>query len=305
MRPCQVLTPCSASSPGPEQCAVGSAVVFGGRWPRVHYLPERVCEYTLGIHNNDLNAKPFQITSHCGEMLSVTELNIDQSEKAQRGYWPTGYADNDGGVSDEHVVAGGDIRLFNVRVEEKDLACLPAIEPPAPPKGVLLTLRPAQSIQEEILARPTFFQHFDGVNFDWEYLRIRDAAQSARSAWLRRQRVRITVDFSHGLNFYRGLTLLDTFAPRYEKSSDAINDVLGKMSIFGAKDAIIALQKPENNCDDARAGQRFIAGVRSLCERAAQREITLYLQHHPYRSRGSVAKMDLSKRWPGLTCGSL
>ncbi|MBU4199001.1 MAG: sugar phosphate isomerase/epimerase [Verrucomicrobia bacterium] len=248
--------------------------------------------YTLGVHNNSLKALPLKIVSQCGKIISLTELTLDQAEKGREGYWPLGFAENDSGTSDQNTIAGGDIRIFEVKVYEEDVTCLTRISPPARPRGRMLTLLSRNDIQEEILKRPTFFQHFDGVKVDWTYIQSRDTAQLKREReWLNRQQVRIVVDFSHGLNFYPDLTLLDTFLPRYEKSVAAIDDVLAKMAHLGSRDAVFCLhRKPENHCDEKRADDRFLSGVRDLCGRAGKDGIMLHLQHHPHKWHGSAKK---------------
>jgi hypothetical protein len=249
--------------------------------------------YTLGVHNNDLRARPLRIVSHCGPIRALAELPLDQSEKGQPGYWPGAHAGNDGGASGESAIAGGDIRLFAVEVDERGVALLPPCAPPPRPRGRWLALRGEGSIQERILARPTFFQHFDGVKVDWTSLLARDRRQIERErGWLERQQARVAVDFSPGLNFYPDLTLLDTLPSRYEASAALIDDVLDKMALLGARDAVFCLhRKPENHCDDARAEARFLAGACDLCDRAARRGVTLHLQHHPHKWRGRAEEM--------------
>ena len=250
-------------------------------------------EYTIGIQNNGLVALPFRIESRCGRIARIAELPLDQSEKGAVGYWPDG-RENAGGVSDATTIAGGDVRLFSVSVEETGVRLLDPVRPPERPKNRILRLpHDAASIKEEILRRPTFFQHFDGVKVDWTYLRRRDPAEVCRErGWLDRQKVRVVVDFSTGLNFYPDLTLLDTLAFRYEESVAAIDDVLDKMRALGAADAIISLhRKPENHCDDARADDCFLAGVRDLARRAAERGVTLYLARHPHKWYAGKGKM--------------
>jgi len=250
-------------------------------------------KYILGVHNNDLHVRPLQIKSHCGSIQSITEMPLDQSEKGATGYWPKGHRDNDGGISDDRNIAGGDIRLFQVTVDEDSVKCLPQVPPPGRPHNRMLSLRSQVSIQEQILARPTFFQHFDGVKVDWRYLQTRDRAELKRSAdWLARQQVRVVVDFSSGLNFYPDLTILDTLLWRYKKSMRMIEDVLEKMSLLDAKNAVISLhRKPENHCSPARANDRFSGTVQTLCRRAQAQGITFHLQHHPNKWHGSARDM--------------
>ena len=176
------------------------------------------------------------------------------------------------------------------------MALLPAPRPPARPRNRLLALRAADGVQEQILRRPTFFQHFDGVKIDWRYLRDRDSRRlQSEQAWLARQQVRVVVDFSRDLNLFPGLTLLDSYPPHFAASVAAIDDVLAKMRLCGAHDAIIALhRKPENHWSDARAGAEFKDRIGELCRRADDHGVTLHLQtDHWRRLPGSAALLGL------------
>ena len=249
-------------------------------------------EYLLGVHNNGVSSLPLNIVSHCGEVEGISEVSVDQSEKGAEGYWPEGMEDTDPGVSNEATIAGGDIRLFSVRLRESELRLLKRAKPPRRVSDRILSLRDLADLKEAILRWPTFFQHFDGVKLDWTYLRNRDRKHLTREkAWLKRQKLRVVVDFSSGLNFYPTLTLLDTLAFRYEESVEQIDDVLAKMKVLGARDAVFSLhRKPENQCDEGRADDRFLAGVRDLCRRAGKRKVRLHLQHHPRKWHGTASR---------------
>ena len=246
--------------------------------------------YTLGVHNNDAAPHELRIVSRCGKIADVTEIELDRSEQGAVGQRPEGVL-AERGVSHANAIAGGDIRLFDVTIRETGVRVLPGAQPPKRPRNRMIAVPGIGDLKAAILARPTFYQHFDGVKIDWTYLRVRDAAQLERErGWLKRQGVRIVVDFSPGLNFYPDLTLLDTLDFRYDESVAAIDDALDKMQTFGVRRAIVSLhRKPENQCDEARADDRFLAGVQSLCRRAGERGIELLLQHHPAKWHGNVA----------------
>lgn len=242
-------------------------------------------DYLVGIHNNTLASKPFRIKSRCGELRAVEELMLDQAEKGAVGYWPTGMSANNGGTSNPEHIAGGDIRLFAVRVQEQGVTCLSAPCPPPLPRNRFLALNSGRSIQEEILRRPTFFRHFDGVKVDGRYLRDRDREQLRRECdWLTRQRVRLAVDLSPLLNLYPDLTLINNHPPHAEDSAGIITNVLEKMALLGSTVLIVTLHRgPENHWQRPRVREEFIAGLRTLCQQAATHGITVNLQAHPQR----------------------
>ncbi len=249
--------------------------------------------YTLGIQNNELEEKPLAIAATTGTLTDLCELAIDQSEAGAPGYRPTGF-DDDSGTSTADTIAGGDVRLFEASVEAADLRLLPEAAPPAPVKNRALAVQGVSDEKTAILGWPTFFQHFDGAKVDWRYLRTRSEEQIGREkGWLERQSLRLIVDFSSGLNFYPDLTLLDTFAMRYDQSVAAINDVLDKMVLWGAHDAVISLHRePEFPSEEGVVDSSFLRGVKDLCRRAEERGITLFMQHQPGESGWGVDTTD-------------
>ncbi len=125
-------------------------------------------DYLLAVFNSALSGKPLRIESRCGPLSSLEELSLDQSEKGQPGYCPTGFAAlrqaqdrpcpasvgrpersrgaaNDGGANDDRTIAGGDLRLFAARVDERGVTCVPRSSPPPRPRNRLLALTPCRS----------------------------------------------------------------------------------------------------------------------------------------------------------------
>lgn len=255
-------------------------------------------EYTVGVFNNHLTAKPLALTSLIGEIATLDELTSDDAGIERKpGYWPTDLQDNAGGVSDTATIAGGDVRVFRVRLRKEALELLPPPAPPARPRNRLLAVPAIPDLKAWILARPTFFHRFSGVKLDWMYLHTRDKGQLVRErGWFDRQQAERITDFSTGMNYYPDLMLLDsplsrhdTHRLRYEESFAALEDVLEKMEVFGSVQAVISLhQRPDLGFTDAQVEAGFRAGLHRLCQSAARRGITLFLQHHPRRWRGTA-----------------
>ena len=131
------------------------------------------------------------------------------------------------------------------------------VAPPARPRGRALPLRGARSIKEEVLARPSFFEHFDSVVVDWRYLRGREKDELEReSGWIGRQGLKLLIDLTSGINLFPDLRLLDNIRQDYSASLAAIEDVMGKMDVLPAQDLILALHRyPENNFTEEQAWQ--------------------------------------------------
>ena len=241
---------------------------------------KRAGEFTIGIANNTWREQPFRLESLCGNVESIRELPIDRSEAGAIGQTPEGADASNIGTNTTNTIAGGEVRIFVVNVREAGVEEIRHQAPPQRPRGRILTLRHATSIKEAILARPSFFEHFDGVCVDWTHLHERDrAALQWESGWLRRQSLRIVVDLSSGVNLYPTLRLVDNLPADYTASMDAINDVLAKMEILGARDLILTLHRePENNFSADQTREAFTATVKALAAEAAKRGVTLHLR---------------------------
>jgi hypothetical protein len=239
-------------------------------------------EYTIGITNNSWTERPFRIASRIGTIDSIEELPLDVSEKDAEGYRPESVAAKSG-RSTQAAISGGDVRIFMVRVREDNVEEIPHVPAPPRPQGRILGLRAIRSIQEEVLRRPEFFQHFDGVTVDWTYLRDREQAEMEReSGWIRRQKLRVVVDLTSGLNLYPDLRLIDNIQSDYQESMKSIEDVLDKMRLLGARDLILSLHRfPENNFTDEQSWAAFEKTLRQVAKRAAGLDITLYLRIAP------------------------
>lgn len=249
-------------------------------------------EYTLGVSNNTWRQQALKIVSHCGGIESLRELELDRSEKGAVGYLPEGLEKTPLGISDEGHIAGGDIRIFAVRVLEENVEEITHVAPSARPRGRALPLRGARSIKEEVLARPTFFEHFDSVVVDWRYLRGREKEELEReSGWIGLQGLKLLIDLSSGINLFPDLRLVDNISQDYLASLAVIEDVMGKMDALSAQDLILALHRyPENHFTEEQTWQSFEKTLRLLCERAERREVTVHL-----RLRESTPPENLKK----------
>jgi hypothetical protein len=241
---------------------------------------KRAGEYTIGVANNTWREQPFRVESLCGKIESLRELPLDASEAGAPGQTPEVVDGSKLGKNTPSTIAGGDVRIFAVRVQETGVEEIQHQAPPSRPQGRFLPLRRATSIREEILARPTFFEHFDGVCVDWSCLHEREkAALQKEHGWLKRQGVRMAVDLSSGVDLYPTLRLIDNLREDYTNSMAAIKDVLGKMEALGAKDLILSLHRyPENNFTDDQTRAAFTATLKALAGQAAERGVTLHLR---------------------------
>jgi hypothetical protein len=186
------------------------------------------------------------------------------------------------------------VRIFSMRVREEGVVDIPHATPPSRPRNRALPLRGQRMLKEQILARSTFFEHFDGAIVDWRYMYARDMAAVEREAgWLQRQGVRLWVDFTSGINLYPDLRLVNNDEGPFNASMAAIEDVLAKMNVWGARDAILCLHRvPENNISREDTWASFELTLRTVCEQAAARGIAVYLRAS---TKDGAALQDLAR----------
>ncbi|MBX3240849.1 MAG: hypothetical protein KIT80_15195 [Chitinophagaceae bacterium] len=236
--------------------------------------------YTLGITNNTLTQLPFKITSNIGKITSIRELQTDQGEKGKEGYLPEGYENSNVGKNTANTIAGGDIRIFRVNIEETGVEEIEDDHIPAAPKEKALSMFNIKSIREEIIRRPTFFEHFDGVNIDWKYINnYTEEAIRKDSAYIAIQGLKVSVDLSSGINLFPDLRLVNNIPEDYNYSMATIKDVINKMRILKSERLVMTLHtNVENNITLEKQWEELKASLQKICRDAAERNITVYLR---------------------------
>jgi hypothetical protein len=247
--------------------------------------------YTVGVFNNTFRPLPFSLVSRCGPIALIHEIPLDTSERGALGHLPPGIDTAAIGANGPQMIAGGDVRIFAVRLGQELVEEIPHVVPAPRLRGRILPLRKVSSLKEEILARPTFFEHFDGVLVDWRYLHdhsIKFVEEEA--AWLGRQGLRVIVDLTSGINSYPDLRLTNNLAADYAASMAAIDDVLAKMTALGAHDLVLSSYlQPESDFSADKTATAIEATIREICRRAEGRKITVYLRVYPGKSPLNLA----------------
>jgi hypothetical protein len=263
-----------------EQALESQKFFDAGKGLAIITCRQKAGEYTVGISNNSWDQLPMNIVSNIGKILSLKELPLDQSEKKATGYMPEGMEGKNVGKSGKNTIAGGDIRIFHVNVQEEGVQEIPHETPRPNPKNRILPLRDAVSIQTEILTRPTFFQNFDGVAVDWKYLSQREVKTIEKeSIWLRLQKPQIWVDLTSGINLFPDLRLVNNIESEYRISMNTIYDVIDKMRIIGSQNLVISLHKTiENNISLEDTWKELKRSVTEICKYADKSGIKVHLR---------------------------
>lgn len=236
--------------------------------------------YTIGVFNNELKELPMKIESRIGKITSIRELPIDISERSAAGFLPEGFENSNCGKHTDKTMAGADVRVFEVRVDEKGTEEIGYNKPVPRPKDRFLRLAGIQSVKEQILSRPTFFEHYDGVVLDWKYFHLRTAEIIRQeSSWIKRQKLRVVVDFTSGMNLFPDLRIVRNDIPEYEKSLRIIGEVIGKAAVLGAKDIIIRGHKtPETSYSGSQALADMREAFKKISEIAKKNGMNMTLR---------------------------
>lgn len=241
-------------------------------------------EYTVLVSNELWTEQPFEIKSEAGTITSITELPIDCSQQKEVGYTPEVVKENIG-KNTKNKIAGGDVRVFRVKLNNQHMEVAPEITPVSNPQNRALVLGNILNLKEEILRRPTFFQNFDRVVVDWKYLNIRDVeAIESEKGWFERQKLKITIDFTSGINLYPDLRLVNNDAKPYEQSMKTIKNVIRKVAVMGADQLIIAGHRSvENNISRESFDSSVLASLQQIADCAKENKIEVIYRSSSFR----------------------
>lgn len=195
--------------------------------------------YLVGIYNSKLIQQPFKVQCLAGEIVSQNEIQLDDLAK-KYPLFAAGYS-GDGKPSTSSAIAAGDVRFFKVAVKLHESRVRVVSHPVFPPAPVnrFAMMQTLPDLERSLLRWPTFFQHFDGVMFDWSQFRDIDseALQYDCSRWLNRQKLRFVADFRTA---QQG-KLLSLNPSAKNKMMDFLKPIVGNMDILkGARDLLFS-----------------------------------------------------------------
>ena len=250
-------------------------------------------DYTVAVCNNSWVEKPLQITSNAGKILKITELPLDCSEQKAIGFLPKSVVSNTGKNTGK-TIAGGDIRIFSIKLEENNVENMLFVQPVPNPVNRGLTLRNITSIKEEILLRPTFFQHFDRIIIDWKYLNEKEKSILAEeSGWIKRQGLKLIVDFSSGINLFPDLRLINNDSLEYERSIHTIKSVIDKIDVLGVSDLILTTHRQtENNFTSEQFNKSLQSVIKEICQYSMKYNINVNLRMNSGRDIDNLEQIS-------------
>lgn len=233
-------------------------------------------EYSVLVTNSDWKTQPFSIKSKIGEIESIRELKINQDEIKALGYTPK-FVTSSVGKNTSKLIAGGGTRAYSIRIKTPKVRKSDKVYATPNATGRALVLRDVRDLKEEILVRPTFFEHYDRVVIDWCYLEEKEERTlSAESVWFHLQKLKISVDLTSGINLYPDLRIVNNHPEFYDKSIERMKGVIDKMQLIGSDELIISSMRPiENNFTPQQFDKSLIESFQILSDYAKDKNIKL------------------------------
>lgn len=239
--------------------------------------------YTLLVGNPTLRPQPLQLRSRIGDIVMQQEVPLDRSEVQQIGYLPCGFEGAPIGNGSATSIAGGDVRVFAVAVNEHRVRPVPPSVPQRP-AGVAVRadahwLR-GWSLKRAVMRDWSFFEHFDSLSVDYAaVLSLDPATLRSDGDWLRQQGVRVIVDASSGMRLFPQLRMLNNSQASYAASMDALGRLVERMSLLSAAHLVVSLHRfPENNFSPEQSMASFTITLRWLALKCRASGVTLHLR---------------------------
>ena len=207
----------------------------------VNYLEEG--KYRLAIYNNTLESLPFSIRSKIGRIKSIDELSTGDKLFQAQGYWPNGIRGDMNGKDNDSYIFGGDIRLFDVSVDEERVELAEKIQQAKPVSHRLLVFDDILFTKETIRYMPTFFDYFSGISVEGDKLLQADSyALKEQNKWFCLQKLQITADLRKG--FASGRWTFDSSLPQYKQTLIELKEIADKLSLLYGEDVLFIPSTP-------------------------------------------------------------
>ena len=253
-------------------------------------------EYLVGVSNNIMEQQKLDIVSNVGAIHAMDEVKLADAALAAGtvpGWTPTHTPNGTKlGANTNTTIMGLAQRIFKVSVDESSAVDLLPNLPPLPrPSRAALVLAPG-SLQDAVLLRPSFPQHFEHVVVDWQHLEGRTVPTLAvEGRWAHMRSIKTIVDVTSGLNLYPDLRFCNNSKGEYEQSVARVEDVMNKMAtLVNASTAtagtamfsnhlLASLHRtPENYYTDEQCMADFVTTFKRLATLGEKLNITVHIR---------------------------
>lgn len=213
----------------------------------VNYLEDG--KYRLAIYNNTWKSLPFKIKSNIGKIKSVKELSTGRKLFQCAGYWPHGVSGEVDGKDDAFNIYGGDIRLFDVEVEQSTVSVKEKIHQKNPVVGTYLAVDNMSFLKEKIRKMPTFFDYFDGVAVEGTAVMQMDIeALKRQNEWYALQSLDVAADLREGFN--SGYWTFDEQNPNFQRTKKDLKGINERLRVLFGKHLLLIPEAFQKQCPE-------------------------------------------------------
>lgn len=219
------------------------------------------------------------------------------------GWSPAGYEHLPLGISSNDTIAGLEIRVFRVFVDERSSAT-EAIVPLTQqrdyayePTRLLRLSHGLGDLPHELASKPSFKTRFRGVMVDSAFVHSRTTEElNLVGEWLAQNNLTVVVDASRVINVFpyppRSFRLYKYMPREYESSMAMFLDVIGKLPAIGSRDLVMTLH--QNPPTSPNVPEDMLETVRAIARAAMQHGATVHLRQAPKNDdiMGSDASSD-------------
>ena len=210
-----------------------------------------------------------RLVARAGRILGVEELPTPDDVKGERGYAPKAFKGYSAGASTADTIAGGDVRLFRVKLDEAGaVEELPeAVERPNA-TGSCFVMRGNGELEDAAIERPTFFRHYDTMLVDWRWFEQRTEDEIRRQMnWPKLQGLKMMLDFRSGLNYYPDLRIPTVKSVAREKETlRRMRGVLAKAGLCGIAEVVISEDRDKDEAEEVESMESGFAKILALPE---------------------------------------
>lgn len=206
-------------------------------------------KYRLAIYNNTWESLPFKIESNIGEIKSIKELSTGRKLFQLSGYWPHGIIGEMNGKDDASNIYGGDIRLFDVEVDQSTVTIKKKILQKNLAVDTYLAIDNMLFLKEKIRRMPTFFDYFDGVAVAGKSILQMDIeALKRQNEWYALQSLDIAVDLRNEFN--SGYWTFDEQNSNHQRTKDDLKQISEKMGVLFGKHLLFIPEAFRSQCPE-------------------------------------------------------
>ena len=233
------------------------------------------------VTNNSHYAQAFSLESGLG-IAGVEVIPVEDDAHLCEGYYSEESAVNNavvGGSGDYRLMAG-DVCFYRVTLGTALELAAPSVPARSVKNLYIRLLSESDSLRQFVLDHPTLQQTFAGIQIDAGYLLRFDPDYLAQeAAFLRRQGIRILVDFLPLLDHYPGLSFLPSFARRYAESMSKTREILHRAALFDCTGVLLSVMRDAEIQGDHGELQRSMLEAFEAMQESTQ--IPLYFVNRP------------------------